>query len=155
MGIMEDFLQTNRSSAHLDACNQACTCMWYKELQTTLPKRWEMMVSQGRVRMPMYAPAPPGAGDPFVRGTKSVESWFAGTYTASQVVGEPWPEEVVNAASDPRNLTEARVYRKTMEYTFRLLDEECGGIPSYLASIGFGPKDIAKLRDIFVEEASA
>merc|ERR1712110_758556 len=48
--ILADYLATNRSSAHIAACNELCVNMWHEELRRNQPKQHEMMVKHGHIR---------------------------------------------------------------------------------------------------------
>uniref|UniRef100_A0A7S4REK3 Tyrosine specific protein phosphatases domain-containing protein n=1 Tax=Alexandrium monilatum TaxID=311494 RepID=A0A7S4REK3_9DINO len=164
--IMQDYLRTNAASAHISACAQVGEFLWWREMCEQNPRKWEMYLKAGRLHPLEYGPASDGAGDPFVRGVKAVFSAFGWERLGLQPPPEdeePAAPEVgvgeaaaaadpagANAASSQENLTASKVYRGTMEYTLGLLREQ-GGVLAYLESIGFGPDDVAKLREILTE----
>merc|ERR1712060_558727 len=127
--ILADYIATNQSAAHISACVQICIHMWHEELKKTSPKQYETMVKHGQIP----------TENPFGHAADSKE--------------QLWDNSTVSSvASDPRNLFESKVYKEIMQYTFKVLDEECGGVLAYLDSIGFGQEDIQKMRQVLVEE---
>merc|ERR1712107_50720 len=70
--------------------------------------------------------------------------------TDSSDDGALW--EKPNIVSNEDNLRESRVHKEILQYTFHVLDNECGGVINYLNSIGFGADHVQRLRDILVEE---
>jgi len=160
--IMQDYLRTNEASAHISACAQVGTFLWWKEMLEQNPRKWDQYRMGGRIGPLEYGPAPDDAEDPFIHGTKAVFSAFGWERLgippppedAEPAVPEgskgPESDAGTNAASSQENLMGARVYRGTMQYTLDLLREE-GGVLAYLESIGFGADDVAKLREILLE----
>lgn len=148
--IMADYLRTNRAAAHINACGQVGTFNWFKEIFDTEPKKFHAMAKTGRVTPLEFLPAPEGSPSPFLRGNKAIQA-FCSTFGFDE---PPLPQEDTPAdadmASNQENLRQARVYRRTMEYTLKLLREE-GGTVAYLDSIGFGAEDVAKLRELLLE----
>lgn len=157
--ILSDYLATNQYSQHINACNHAGTFMYWKQIQKDNPKRWDMMLKNGYVGALSFAPTGPGddSGRLWLRGNAVLEALFE--TDASQAIamlqagktdGNTQTNPDVNLTQNAVGLEEA-VHPEIMEYTLKLLREECGGIRKYLESIGFGADDVAKLQEILVE----
>lgn len=129
--ILADYIATNQSAAHISACNQICVHMWHEEMKEKKPAQYEAMVKHGQIP----------AEDPYANVAGNKEQSLTDS-------------AIVNVASSPENLYGARVYKEIMQYTFNVLENECGGVIAYLDSIGFGKAEIEKMRQILVEEDS-
>jgi len=123
--ILADYLATNQSSAHIAACIKVMMSRWHEELKEKQPKLHATMVKHGSID---EADAP--STDP-------------------KDTGNLWEKE--NVVSSKENLEASKVHQEIMQYTFHVLDTECGGVINYLESIGFGPSEVERMREILVE----
>ena len=58
-----------------------------------------------------------------------------------------------NCTDDGSQDNRYNVFPSVMEFTFNVIDKECGGVQQYLDGIGFGPQRVAVLRRILVESS--
>ena len=63
--------------------------------------------------------------------------------------GGKWNDCTDDGSQDNRY----NVFPSVMEFTFNVIDKECGGVLPYLDGIGFGPQRVAVLRRILVESS--
>lgn len=119
--IVEDYLATNASAAHIAGCTKLSMAQWALELQQHDPKQYERRRRQG------VLPEAGAMSDP--------GPW-------------PWTEFIT-----PADLGwESMVYEQVVRSTLQTLQEECGGVRGYLASIGFDQSEIAMLQRILIAE---
>ena len=63
--------------------------------------------------------------------------------------GGKWDDCTDDGSQDNRY----NVFPSVMEFTFSVIDKECGGVLQYLDGIGFGPQRVAMLRRTLVESS--
>mmetsp|Transcript_26700 Transcript_26700/g.60295 ORF Transcript_26700/g.60295 Transcript_26700/m.60295 type:complete len:387 (+) Transcript_26700:62-1222(+) len=127
--IIADYMFTNESAQHINACNQIAVAMWCEELRIRDPRKYNMLVRRTRL--------PPGVQN-ILDSDGDTPLW-----------------EDVNIVSDPDAIKRSMVHKDIIEYVmYDVLQEEFGGIHNYFAYIGFAPSDVARLRALLVEPDS-
>lgn len=128
--ILEDYMQTNEASHHINACTQMSLAQWYKDLELSNPTKYAMLMKH---RPPEASIAQIG------RGPSAQPLW-----------------EDTNVVSRPENLMQAMVFKDIMsELLDHVFVKEFESVHSYLSWIGFTESDQETLRDILLEPVAS
>lgn len=127
--IISDYMFTNESAQHINACNQIAVAMWCEELRIRDPRKYSLLVR--RTRLP-----------PSVQNILDSD-------------GDTPLWEDVNIVSDPDAIKRSMVHRDIIEYVMHeVLQQEFSGIDGYFRYIGFTPSEVDRLRELLVEPAA-
>jgi len=124
--IISDYMFTNESAQHINACNQIAVAMWCEELRIRDPRKYSLLVR--RTRLP-----------PSVQNILDSD-------------GDTPLWEDVNIVSDPDAIKRSMVHRDIIEYVMHeVLQQEFSGVDGYFKYIGFTPSEVDRLRELLVE----
>eukprot|EP00439_Symbiodinium_sp_Y106_P066695 s4047_g10.t3 len=127
--IISDYMFTNESAQHINACNQIAVAMWCEELRIRDPRKYSLLVR--RTRLP-----------PSVQNILDSD-------------GDTPLWEDVNIVSDPDAIKRSMVHRDIIEYVMHeVLHKEFSGVDGYFKYIGFTPSEVDRLRELLVEPAA-
>jgi len=163
--IMEDYLLTNLAAAHNSDVIGRNYKAWEEQKAAMFAAWQEEERRRAREAAAAAGEAPEGSQEAAAAETAAVQPQEA-SQDAAAVESSPQeaaletqqgdqpaekPPETTSIASNEDNLKAAKVFRVVMEYTLYVLERQAGGVANYLDAIGFGPEDVARLRELLVE----